>query len=164
MIAWWSHGDIKLEASKGVELSRKSMLQPIQLFLRLTPLHSMYSISEFIFRYANSYMMLVDQIQWISLWLFIVWTVFHMHHCEPEEGLWPKDVPHHKNTAGSTPNTSTSCTRKGKYRPATPSTPPPPSRSGSWDIVEFREKAAINASAAAADCTVLEQHRGTHVL
>ena len=75
-----------------------------------------------------------------------------------------KDVPHHKNTAGSTRNTSTSYTRKGKYRPATTSTPPPPSHSGSWDNVEFREKAAINASAAAsADYTVLEQHSGTWV-
>ena len=70
-----------------------------------------------------------------------------------------KDVPHHKNTTGSTRNTSTSYTIKGKYRLATTSTPSPPSRSGSWDNVEFHEKAAINASAAAAaDCTVLEQH------
>ena len=74
-----------------------------------------------------------------------------------------KDVPHHKNTAGSTRNTSISYTRKGKYCPATTSTPPPPSCSGSWDNVEFCEKAAINASAAAAaDCTVLEQHSGYH--
>ena len=40
-----------------------------------------------------------------------------------------KDVLPDKNTAESMRNTNTSYTRKGKYRPATTSTPP--SRSGS---------------------------------